>query len=253
MPVNFDDIFSEYEALVGNVETVFAAVRERCPQEVRCAPGCSDCCQAIFDLSLVEAMYLNKAFNERLEKDAREAILARADEAERKQHKLVRKTVKAHSGENEDAAILDELARQRIRCPLLDAAERCELYGQRPITCRLYGIPTSIGGEAHTCGLSGFAPGAPYPTVQLEKIQDRLMALSLRIQERVLSRYSGLAAIHVPVASALINTYDKEYLGSRTPEEVEADRRRLEGKAPSERAGRSSHGPQIRTLGGEEE
>lgn len=250
--MNFDDIFSEYETLVGSADKAFATVRERCPQEVRCAPGCSDCCHAVFDLTLVEAMYLNRAFAAHFENQAREAILARADEAERRQAKLVRKTVKAHEGadESQDEAILTDLAKERIRCPLLDAEERCELYDRRPITCRLYGIPTTIGGEARTCGLSGFTPGTPYPTVQLEKIQRRLLELSMRIQERVLSRYSALASTLVPVASALINTYDDEYLGTRTPEEVEADSRRLEREAGAAQTGR---GPMFRTLGGEED
>ena len=52
-------VFTAYEALVAEADAVFARVGEMHPDCVTCKPGCSDCCHAMFDLSLVEAMYLN--------------------------------------------------------------------------------------------------------------------------------------------------------------------------------------------------
>ena len=58
-------VFTAYEALVAEADAVFARVGEMHPDCVTCKPGCSDCCHAMFDLSLVEAMYLNARFIEK--------------------------------------------------------------------------------------------------------------------------------------------------------------------------------------------
>jgi len=115
---------------------------------------------------------------------------------------------------------MEDAARSRIRCPLLDAEERCRLYAHRPVTCRLYGVPAAIGGEAHVCGKSAFHKGKPYPTVALEKIQDRLSAMSLEIAQLLGTRFTELHLVYVPVSMALLTRYDAEYLGltPATPE-----------------------------------
>ena len=213
---DLDDIFEEYQKFAQQVDTVFQAVQEQCPDQVKCVRGCDDCCHALFDLSLVEAMYLNREFNRRFEGTLdRQQMLDRADEAERKQHKHIRKAHKAREKGEKDETLLKELAKVRIRCPLLGEESVCTMYEARPLTCRLYGIPMSIAGETHSCGLSGFEPGKPYPTVQVEKIQDRLVELSKAIQERIPTHYKGLATLHVPVSVALMTSYDDEYLGVR--------------------------------------
>ena len=104
-------------------------------------------------------------------------------------------------------------AKARIRCPLLDSNDQCVLYDYRPITCRLYGIPTAIGGKGHVCGQSNFAAGASYPTVHLDKIQERLDRLSVEIRDRVQSRFKELHEVFVPVSMALLTNYDDAYLG----------------------------------------
>ena len=38
------------------IDEAFARVREEFPEEVRCGQGCDDCCHAVFDVSLVEAL-----------------------------------------------------------------------------------------------------------------------------------------------------------------------------------------------------
>src|SRR5699024_5716152 len=144
---------------------------------VTCKPGCSDCCHATFDLSLVEAMYLNFRFQENFDfGPKRSAILERAADVDRKLTRLKRDYFRElrDGGGSEAAlhAVLEEASRARMRCPLLDEEERCILYQYRPITCRLYGIPSVIGGKAHVCGKTAFSTGHGYPTVQLEKIQN---------------------------------------------------------------------------------
>ena len=215
---DFSDIFDRYEALVAEVDTVFAKVAEQHPECVTCEKGCSDCCHALFDLSLVEAMYLNKSFIENFgDGEGRSNIITRANEADRKSYKLKRQAYRDSQAGVDTQTILENMARQRLRCPLLGSADACELYQHRPITCRLYGIPTAIGGKAHTCGKAAFEKGKPYPTVHMDKIQDRLIALSQEIADRVQSKFSELSGVFVPVSMALLTVYDEQYLGVRTP------------------------------------
>lgn len=214
---DFSDIYAKYEALVARVDELFNAVKERSGEAVTCHEGCSDCCHAVFDLSLVEAMYLNKRFQEdmdaRADEPLRQQLLANADRAERGQVKVVRKAQKRQRAGDDPAEILADVAARRVRCPLLTAEDKCELYDARPITCRLYGVPQAIGGQAHSCGLSGFEPGGAYPTVNVEKIQDALVELSELMVTELKTKYPGLATMHIPLATALLTSFNDEFLG----------------------------------------
>jgi Fe-S-cluster containining protein len=211
MNLDLAQFFTEYEALVSQVDAVFQKVSNNFASEVRCKEGCSDCCHALFDLTLIEAMYLNSKFSE-LDELRRNEILLEADKADRKAHVLKRKVSK-EAAEVDHSEILLRTAKERLRCPLLDSGDKCQLYAYRPITCRIYGIPLEIGGKSHTCGLSGFEPGRPYPAVKLERIQDMLLALSNRILDAVGSRYSDFRLMHVPVSSALMTVYSDDFFG----------------------------------------
>ena len=89
----------------------------------------------------------------------------------------------------------------------------CDLYEHRPITCRLYGIPTSIGGVGHTCGKSGFVEGKQYPTVNLDLIQKKLYDIAAEFVHRSESRHVKMADMLVPVSMAMLTDYDADYLG----------------------------------------
>ena len=217
MDFDFTPFLATYKKIRANADKAFAQVSGAHPQQVRCGLGCSDCCFALFDLSLVEAMALNAAFNAKFSGKARSAILARADQAERAGEKIKREAHKALKDGRPTAEILSVIAKARVRCPLLGENDTCDLYEDRPITCRLYGIPTDIGGEAHTCGKSGFEPGKPYPTVRVEKLQDALMVLAAEMVKTMNSRHRHMADVLVPVATALMNAYDAEYLGLPKP------------------------------------
>ena len=55
-----EEIFLEYEVLTAQVDKLFQDVQSKYPKEVACTKTCSDCCYALFDLSLVEAMAIKK-------------------------------------------------------------------------------------------------------------------------------------------------------------------------------------------------
>ncbi len=225
MALDFKEFFDKYAAVINEADQVFNTVRARYAENVRCEKGCSDCCHALFDLTLVEALFLNTAFGARFKGKERNQVLTRADEADRLVHRLKREAYKAVQEGKNAQDILLEMAKVRVRCPLLDDEGLCVMYDVRPVTCRIYGVPTAIGGEAHTCGRSAFEKGKAYPTVYLDRIQDRLYALSHELSASLGSRYKGLGEVLVPVSLALLTEYSEDYLGLTKP--------KAEAKAPA--------------------
>jgi Fe-S-cluster containining protein len=211
--MNLEVYFNKYKAIVDQVDAVFKKVQQEYEQCVRCREGCSDCCHAIFDLSLVEALYIKAQFDKAFEGADRALIIERANEADRAVYRLKKQAFKDHQNGKSETEILEEMAARRIRCPLLDEDDRCALYAKRPLTCRLYGIPIVIADKAHTCGLSGFEEGRGYPTVRLDAIQQKLYDLSSELARDIGSRYPKLAELLVPVSMALLTDYTEEYLG----------------------------------------
>jgi Fe-S-cluster containining protein len=211
--MNLEPYFEKYKALVKQVDAIFQKVQEEYGACVTCKKGCSDCCHALFDLTLIEALYLKSQFDAVFETQDREVIVERANRSDRQVHKLKRRAHKAFQDGKSQEAILEEMAAQRNRCPLLNDINQCELYAARPITCRLYGIPTAIGGQSHTCGLSGFKKGEAYPTVKLDAIQKQLYGLSSELADDLKSKYPKLAEMLVPVSMALLTDYTEAYLG----------------------------------------
>ena len=213
MTIVFEPFFKQYEALVNMAVDVFARVKKEYPENVTCEIKCADCCHALFDLTLIESIYINHYFNRQFAGAPREALIEKANKADRQVHKLKHAAVKAQKGGKSEQEVIGEMAAQRIRCPLLNEKDQCEMYAHRPITCRLYGIPTAIGGTGHTCGLSGFEQGKPYPTVNLDRIQTRLYEISEELRKTIKSRHVSLATILVPLSMALLTEYSDEYLG----------------------------------------
>jgi Fe-S-cluster containining protein len=211
--MNLEPYFNKYQAVVDQVDAVFRKVQAEHGECVRCRVGCSDCCHALFDLTLIEAMYIKAQFDKVFKDRARALIIERANEADRAVFRLKRQAFKDHKNGKAESEILEDMAAQRIRCPLLNSEDQCDMYAHRPLTCRLYGIPTVIGDKAHSCGLSGFEQGKPYPTVKLETIQRRLYDLSAELAAEIGSSYPKLAELLVPVSMALLTEYSEEYLG----------------------------------------
>ena len=213
MKIDFKSYFEKYEAVVAMADEVFERVQKEFPECVKCKIKCDDCCYALFDLTLIEAIYLNHQFNKIIKDKERERLIERSNRADRKIHKIKRKAYKEKAAGKNEADILTDLAGERIRCPLLNDKEMCDLYEHRPITCRLYGIPTSIGGVGYTCGKSGFVEGKQYPTVNLDLIQKKLYDITAEFVHRIKSRHGKMADMLVPVSMAMLTDYDADYLG----------------------------------------
>ncbi len=172
-------LFQNYELLADRADRAFQETAARHGACVRCARGCADCCHAVFGLFLIEAARLKQKFDE-LAPEKKKAVLLRCGEAERD----LRRLEKTLEGFADDPGMQDyALARERVRCPLLDEAGDCMLYPFRPITCRVYGIPTRIQGKARVCGRAGFEPGRSYPVFDLDAAYRELYLLSRELLE----------------------------------------------------------------------
>lgn len=222
MDFDFSPFFKRYEALATQAEAAFDKIREAHPECVKCAKECSDCCNALFDVTFIEALYINHKFNAALDGKALGEILERANTSDRRIHKIKRDALKELQSGKDESDILAEMAEYRIPCPLLNEDRLCDLYDYRPITCRLYGVPTAIGGKGHTCGLSAFEQGKAYPTVNLDTIQTRLYEISNDLVVALNSRHVKMGDMLVPLSMALITSYDDTYLGV-APEEGAAE------------------------------
>ena len=205
--------FEQYEALSDSVGRAFETVQNQFPECVKCKPLCSDCCYALFDLTLIEALYINERFHGKFTGQALENLLEKCNRADRTIYKLKKNAFKSAESGKEDNEILNEMAETRVRCPMLNDEQMCEIYEFRPLTCRLYGIPTAIGGKGYTCGLSAFEKGGTYPTANLDKIQSRLLQLSAELALAIGSKFTRMGEMLVPLSMALITRYDDEYLG----------------------------------------
>jgi Fe-S-cluster containining protein len=214
MLAGLETVFGKYERFVEQIDAVFEQVRQKHPDCVKCELACADCCHALFDLSLIEALYINRHFLENAIEERKIEILDVANRTDRKIYQLKRKAFKAvESGEKSEEDVLLEMSVERVRCPLLNTEDRCELYEYRPVTCRLYGIPTAIAGRGHTCGLSGFKEGASYPTVNLDSVHAKLHELSQEVVAVLRSTHVKMGDLLMPLSMALLTVFDEDYLG----------------------------------------
>ncbi len=212
--------FRQYEALSQAADQVFEKVRAEFPQCVKCERECADCCHALFDLTLIEALYINDRFMTRFKDEERAAALEKANRADRKIHQLKRDAYRELQAGKDEGDILAELAAEKVRCPLLNDQDLCELYDHRPITCRLYGIPTSIGGLGRTCALSGFEGGQSYPTVDIDKIHGRLQEISGELLRDIKAQNIKLVDLLMPLSMALMTEFDDGFLGIKSDEDA---------------------------------
>lgn len=206
-------IFESYEALRADADAVFARVDAAFPRRVKCRRGCADCCSALFDLPLVEAMYINRAFREAYPYGPeRSRVLEKAADADRLLARIKKDLYRAEKNGESPAAIMEELSALRLPCPLLNDDNQCALYDHRPVACRLYGVPQEIGGRARVCGFSGFDKGENYPAARIEKFQERMEEMGAQIEKTLGSRFT-LTDLYAPLSMALLTDYDDKFLG----------------------------------------
>ena len=215
MALNLKKNFVQYEALVQMMDGIFDRVKNEYPKEVFCREKCSDCCYAIFDVTLIEALYLKDKFLEKFSGKAKEDIIQIADKTDRALVKMKREAYKKVQNGAEQLEIIAEMSQQRVRCPLLGEDNLCVMYDNRPITCRVYGIPTSTAGQSHICGRTNFKQGDSYPTLNMDKIYTQLQLLSAHLVKDINTEKIKMHEMLIPVSMALVTDFSEEYLGVR--------------------------------------
>ena len=220
MELDLRPYFKKYENLVATADEAFERVKNAHTDCVKCGEQCADCCFALFDLTLIEALYIHHKFTEKYGGSARVELIEKANRADRRIYKLKRKAFKEFQSGKNEGEILAEMAFERVRCPLLNEKDLCDLYDNRPLTCRFYGIPTAIGGAGHTCGKSNFKKGEQYPTVNLDNVYNQLQQISAELLRDIKSKNVKLADLLVPLSSAMVMDFDEVFLGvADDPEE----------------------------------
>ena len=218
-------IFRDYEFLVDKSEKAFQEVAEEYGSCIRCERGCTDCCHAVFGLFHIEAAYLLSQFST-LPPSVRAPALERCREAEKSIEALSRRLEEERGDPRKH---VQALATERVRCPLLDDRGDCILYSHRPVTCRVYGIPTYVQGKARVCGLAEFNRGNKYPVFDLDGTYKRLHRLSLELLGDSGCEDLEQASLLISVPKALTTPMEKLMKGELdTP-----DKGRFRGKPNS--------------------
>lgn len=106
---------ARFDALAGEVEAKFEAIRKRNHGCMECRVGCSDCCRCRLSITRVEEAYLRQGLA-RLPVSVRHELRTRA------------------AGEPTETDTKE-------MCPALDANGRCQVYESRPLICRSHGVP----------------------------------------------------------------------------------------------------------------
>ena len=213
MALDLREHFVKYEALVQVVDAVFDRVKNEYPDEVFCREKCSDCCYAIFDMPLIEALYVKAKFLENFSGKAKNDVIEIADKTDRALVKMKRKAFKKVKDGGDQLEVIAKMSQERVRCPLLGADNLCAMYDFRPITCRVYGIPTSTAGASHICGRTNFVQGKAYPTLNMDKIYTQLQLLSAELVKDIKSEKIKMHEMLIPVSMAIVTDFNEDYLG----------------------------------------
>jgi len=131
------------------VDGWFVDCTARHPLQITCHSGCSSCCRGLFDITLLDALYLKRGFD-RLDESLKNSIKNSTDERLKtlsQQFPLfVAPWILNQLPESEWDAIMPE--EDEAPCPLLSKTGTCLVYEYRPMTCRLNGIPLiDVSGE----------------------------------------------------------------------------------------------------------
>jgi Fe-S-cluster containining protein len=107
-----------------------------------CTRGCSACCRGLFDITVLDALYLRRGFDQLPEKVRHSVRLKarnRLDALTARWPAFEAPWILNRIPEAEWDAMMPE--EDETPCPLLSEQGTCLVYDHRPMTCRLNGIP----------------------------------------------------------------------------------------------------------------
>jgi len=131
----------EYRRLLDSIDQWFARCLEIGGEMLACRAGCSSCCRGLFDITLLDAFLLKRAFA-KLPVTIREEVLfkcrLRLNELQKRWPDLGQPFLLNGLPEQEWTEMPEE---DETPCPLLGEQGMCLVYEARPLICRLHGLP----------------------------------------------------------------------------------------------------------------
>ena len=144
-----NDLLDRYGSLLREVDGWFKRCLDRYPGQIECRNGCSECCRGLFDITLLDALYLKRGFDD-LPESQKVALarfaLRRLDDLSILNSAFVEPWLLNSIPESDWDLLMPE--DDETPCLLQSDGEGCLLYEFRPMTCRLNGIPLiDVSGE----------------------------------------------------------------------------------------------------------
>ncbi|MBU4178055.1 MAG: protein-tyrosine phosphatase family protein [Desulfurivibrionaceae bacterium] len=133
--VDLNAFFGEYEALVREVEEKGAGAGHPPDSADECGLNSDGCCRQYFEMTLIEAVFLNNRINRHLTSSQRQEVIARAVEVSRRLRLVAGQVSPGGSEENIERIYAGE----GLLCPL-SVGKKCLVYEFRPLRCRTWGL-----------------------------------------------------------------------------------------------------------------
>lgn len=135
-------IVDAYRGLLTSLDEWFAAAQEDHPGVIPCKGGCSACCHGPFDISVADALMVREAVR-RLPAERQAELEYRAGAALARQLEVAPHWTAPYDARDLGDEAFDEMgdALAGDPCPMLDDDGRCAIYDDRPLVCRLIGLP----------------------------------------------------------------------------------------------------------------
>ena len=131
----------DYLSLQGTVDQWFSRCVEAGGEMLACRAGCGSCCRGLFDITLLDAFLLKRAFA-KLPETIRETVLFRCrlrlNELQQRWPGLGQPLLLNGLPEREWTEMPED---DETPCPLLGEEGVCLVYSARPLICRLHGLP----------------------------------------------------------------------------------------------------------------
>ncbi len=192
-----NQILDQYGSLLKEVDTWFETCLARHADVIACHHGCSECCRGLFDITLLDALYLKRGFDQ-LPVTVQQSIQVKA--AGRLHNLTVqwpnftRPWTLNHIPEIQWDEMMPE--EDETPCPLLSDQGTCLVYAYRPMTCRLNGIPMiDTNGEElfdEWCSLN-FVDDDPIGLVDIRHPFNDLFTQELLLFRELMRRIFGRA------------------------------------------------------------
>ncbi len=126
-----ESVFGErYRQICGEVAEEFDRNRALHGARIQCRAGCSDCCHQIFQITEIEAEWIQEGVR-RMEPERRETLVTRA------RAYLLERARLSPGGERWGRLPPEGT---RLACPALEDGA-CQIYEYRPLICRRFGMP----------------------------------------------------------------------------------------------------------------